>query len=209
MVYEVKTLLRGLPLRTSGKGFGAKGLRLPGHLRSYTYADKATFLRTATMDQSKATYISPKIDAKGMKFALVVSRFNSLVTKELLAGALDVIVRHGGREEDQTVIWAPGGFEIPLLAKAALERGGLDGVIALGCVMKGETTHNDFIMSEAAKGCASLSLQYNKPVSFGILSPETLEQALQRAGLKMGNKGAEAALAAIEVVATQKLLGKR
>jgi 6,7-dimethyl-8-ribityllumazine synthase len=141
-----------------------------------------------------------------MKFALVVSRYNALVTKELLNGALDAIERHGGSAGDQVVIWAPGSFEIPLLVKAALDRGGIDGVIALGCVMTGATTHNEYIAGEVTKGCAMLSLEYNKPVSFGVLTPNTLEQALERSGMKMGNKGAEAALAAIEVVALQRLL---
>ena len=143
-----------------------------------------------------------------MKFAIVVSRYNALVTKELLAGALDTIERLGGSVAEQTIIWAPGGYEIPILVKAALEKGGFDGVIALGCVMKGATTHDQYIAAEVAKGCASLSLQYNKVVSFGVLTPETLEQALERAGLKMGNKGAEAALAAIEVVLTQRAIAK-
>lgn len=154
----------------------------------------------------QAKNISATMDAKGLKFALIVSRYNSFVTKELLEGALDTVVRHGGTIEDQTVIWAPGGFEIPILVKAALDKGSFDGVIALGCVMKGETPHNDYIAAEVSKGLASLSLQYGKPVSFGVLTPESMEQAIQRAGLKMGNKGAEAALAAIEVAQLQKLI---
>ncbi|CAN5390360.1 6,7-dimethyl-8-ribityllumazine synthase [soil metagenome] len=158
------------------------------------------------MNQRKPTEISAPLNAKGMKFAIVVSRFNAFVTKELLSGALDAIERLGGSAGDQLVVWAPGGFEIPLIAKTLLEKGGIDGVIALGCVMKGATPHDQYIAAEAAKGCSMLALQYSKPVSFGILTPETLEQALERAGMKMGNKGSEAAIAAIEVVALQKLL---
>lgn len=149
---------------------------------------------------------SAPLNANGLRFAIVVSRWNSLVTKELLGGALDALVRHGGRAEDQIVVWAPGSFEIPLVVKAVLERGGIDGVIALGCVMKGSTTHNEHIAGEVTKGIAMLSLEYGLPVSFGVLTPDTMEQALDRAGMKMGNKGAEAALAAVEMVRLQALL---
>ena len=160
------------------------------------------------MDQ-KPTQFSAPLDASGLKFAIVVSRWNALVTKELLGGALDAIERHGGSVADQIVVWAPGSFEIPLVIKAVLERGGIDGVIALGCVLKGQTTHNDHIAAEVTKGIGMLSLQYNLPVAVGILTPDTLEQALDRAGMKMGNKGAEAALAAVEVARLQKMLAAR
>lgn len=153
-------------------------------------------------------HISAKMDASGLRFAIVVSRYNSLVTKELLAGALDVIERHGGNPAEQTVVWAPGGFEIPLLVREVLETKKFDGVIALGCVMRGQTPHNEYIASEVAKGLASLALQYGKPVSFGVLTPDTLEQALERSGLKMGNKGAEAALAAMESALLQRAIAK-
>jgi 6,7-dimethyl-8-ribityllumazine synthase len=143
-----------------------------------------------------------------MKFAIVVSRYNTLVTKELLGGALDAIERNGGSPQDQLVVWAPGAFEIPILVRAVLEKGGFDAVIALGCVMAGETTHNDYIANEVTKGCGHLSLQYGVPVSFGVLTPNTLEQALNRAGMKMGNKGAESALAAIEAVAAIRAIAK-
>ncbi len=158
------------------------------------------------MLSTKAKHVSASLDAKGLKFALVVSRYNSLVTKELLDGALDAIERHGGDVAQQTVIWTSGSFEIPLVVKAALDKGGFDGVIALGCVMKGETPHNDYLANEVVKGLANLSLEYTKPISFGVLTPDTMEQALNRAGLKMGNKGSEAALAAIETAQVQRLL---
>lgn len=150
--------------------------------------------------------ISAPLDASGLRLALVVSRYNALVTDQLLAGALDAILRHGGREEDQLLLWAPGAFEIPLLVRGVLERGGIDGVVALGCVMKGETPHNDHIAAEVVKGIGTLSLQYGVPVGFGVLTPHTLEQALHRAGAKMGNKGAEAALAVIESARALRML---
>ncbi len=160
------------------------------------------------MAESKYKEISAPLDAKGLKLALVVSRYNSLICKELLSGAIDAIVRHGGREADLKVIWAPGGFEIPILVKAVLDKGGVDGVITLGCVLKGETPHNDHISNEVVKGVSSLSLEYGVPVGFGVLTPNTLEQALNRAGVKMGNKGAEAALAVIEAAQAIKLIKK-
>lgn len=143
--------------------------------------------------------IQVRLDASGLRFGIVVSRFNSLITEELLKGALDTIMRLGGDAEEQTVVRVPGSWELPLAAKALIERGGIDGVIALGCVMKGETTHNDTISGEAAKALGSLAMEKGVPVSFGVLTPSTTEQALERAGLKMGNKGSEAAEAAIEM----------
>ncbi len=142
--------------------------------------------------------ISANLDASGLRFAIVVSRYNALVTKELLAGALDAIARHGGNTAHQTVVWTPGAFEIPVVASALLKKGGFDGVIALGCVMKGATTHDELIAHEVAKGLAQLSLEHGVPAGLGVLTPTSMEQALERAGMKMGNKGAEAALACIE-----------
>jgi 6,7-dimethyl-8-ribityllumazine synthase len=154
------------------------------------------------------THYSAHLDAKGLKFALVVSRYNGLVTKELLDGALDAIERHGGSRADQSVFWAPGAFEIPFIAKMALQHGNYDGVIALGCIMKGQTTNNDLIAGEVVKGLFAIGIEYDVAVGFGVLTPETLEQALDRAGMKMGNKGAEAALAAIEVARLALMLKK-
>ncbi|MDK2971096.1 MAG: 6,7-dimethyl-8-ribityllumazine synthase [Candidatus Sumerlaeota bacterium] len=155
-----------------------------------------------------ARIIEGTLEAKGLKFALVVSRFNSLVTEELLNGALDCLKRHGAKPDDQTVVRVPGGWELPVAVKAVLDKGGFDGVIALGCVMKGQTTHNDYIVSEAAKNLGVLGLQSGIPVTFGVLTPNTLEQALERAGLKLGNKGAEAAEAAIEMANVMKQIKK-
>ena len=145
--------------------------------------------------------IEGQLSAQGMKFAIVVSRFNSIITESLLAGALDTIERNGGKSDDQLVIKVPGGWEIPLAVKRILEtHKKIDGVIALGCVMRGQTTHNEYISAEAAKQIGGLSMDHNKPVSFGVLTPDTTEQALDRAGMKHGNKGCEAAAAAIEMV---------
>lgn len=147
------------------------------------------------------------LNADGMRFALIVSRFNSLVTQELLNGALDALKRHGASPDDQTVIWAPGSWELPMVTQKAIDRGGIDGVIVLGCVMQGQTTHNQYIAAEVSKGLAQLSLQARLPVTFGVLTPNSLEQALDRAGMKMGNKGSEAAEAAIEMVSLMKEIG--
>ncbi|MBI5153782.1 6,7-dimethyl-8-ribityllumazine synthase [Candidatus Poribacteria bacterium] len=144
--------------------------------------------------------ISGELNAAGMRFALVVSRFNSLVTQELLNGALDTLKRHGADPDEQTVLWAPGGWELPLVAQCAAKKGGVDGLIVLGCVMKGQTANNEYIANEIAKALGQLSLHHGIPVAYGVLTPNSLEQALERAGLKMGNKGAEAAAAAIEMV---------
>lgn len=151
--------------------------------------------------------IEGHLSAQGMKFAIVVSRFNSMITESLLAGALDTITRHGGKPDDQVVVYVPGGWEIPLAVKRVLEtQKKIDGVIALGCVMRGQTTHNEYISAEAAKQIEGLSLEHNKPVSFGVLTPDSTEQALERAGMKHGNKGSEAAAAAIEMVSLLKNL---
>jgi 6,7-dimethyl-8-ribityllumazine synthase len=152
--------------------------------------------------------IEGSLDAKGLKFALVVSRFNSLVTEELLKGALDTLTRHGANPEQQTIVRVPGGWELPVVVKAVLDKGGVDGVIALGCVMKGQTTHNDTIIAEASKGLGQLAMATGIPVTFGVLTPNSLEQALERAGLKMGNKGSEAAEAAIETANLLRKLAK-
>ncbi|HTR98893.1 MAG TPA: 6,7-dimethyl-8-ribityllumazine synthase [Bacteroidota bacterium] len=143
--------------------------------------------------------IEGKLQARGRSFGIIVSRFNSLVTEQLLAGAIDCLVRHGAEEGDITVVRCPGSFEIPQVARRLAERGRLDAVICLGCVIRGETPHFDYIAAEVAKGVGQISLQTDTPVAFGVLTTETLEQALERAGAKAGNKGWDAALSAIEL----------
>jgi 6,7-dimethyl-8-ribityllumazine synthase len=153
----------------------------------------------------KYNIIEGSFDAKGRKFALIASRFNDLITKNLVEGAVDIFTRHGVIAEDITVYRVPGAFEIPLACKKAAASGKYDAVVALGAVIRGSTPHFDFVANEVAKGVALVSLETGLPVIFGILTTDSIEQALERAGTKNGNKGADAALSAIEMV---NLLGK-
>ncbi len=148
------------------------------------------------------------LNAEGLKFAIAVSRFNSFITERLLEGALDCLLRHGCREEDVEVFKAPGAFELPLLAQK-LAKADYDAVIVLGAVIRGETSHFDYVAAEVSKGVASVSLEAEKPVIFGVLTTDTVEQAIDRAGAKAGNKGWEAALAAIEMVNLLKGMERR
>jgi 6,7-dimethyl-8-ribityllumazine synthase len=145
------------------------------------------------------TEINGNLSAEGLKFGIVVGRFNDLITNKLLEGALDCIVRHGGSENDITVVRVPGSFEIPLVAKKMAKTGNYDAVICLGAVIRGSTPHFEYVASEVTKGIALVSLETEIPVSYGILTTDTIEQAVERAGTKMGNKGFDAALSAIEM----------
>ncbi|MCW5941483.1 MAG: 6,7-dimethyl-8-ribityllumazine synthase [Fimbriimonadaceae bacterium] len=145
------------------------------------------------------TRIEGRLDAAGKRFAVVVSRWNEQVTKELLEGALDEFRRHG--DPEVVVVQTPGTWETPVAAKALLDRGGLAGLVALGCILQGGTAHAGILAGDVGSALMHLQTQYGVPVSWGILTPDTQEQALDRAGLKMGNKGREAALAAIETAA--------
>lgn len=136
----------------------------------------------------------------GKAFGIIVSRFNSFITKRLLDGAIDALVRHGVKEEDIDVFWVPGSYEIPMAALKVAQSAKYDAVICLGAVIRGETPHFDYIASESAKGIAQVGLSTGVPTVYGIITTETLEQAINRAGAKTGNKGAEAALSAIETV---------
>ena len=139
------------------------------------------------------------LSAEKMKAALVVSRFNDLITKELLEGAIDCLKRHGANEDDIHVYWVPGAMEIPSIARAIVNSGKFDGVICLGAVIRGATPHFDVVAAESSKGVARLSMDSGIPVIFGILTTDTIEQALERAGTKSGNKGWDAALNMIEM----------
>ena len=145
--------------------------------------------------------IEGKLVGKGLCFAIVVSRFNGFITKELLSGALDALKRHQVEEEDIRIVWVPGAFELPLIAKriALKSTGEVDALICLGAVVRGSTPHFEYVASETAKGIASASMETGLPMSFGVLTADSLEQAIERAGTKMGNKGADAALSAIEM----------
>jgi 6,7-dimethyl-8-ribityllumazine synthase len=140
------------------------------------------------------------LDATGARFGLVVSRFNDLLTGRLLEGAVDCLIRHGARDEDITVVKVPGSWEIPFVAERLAASGKHDAVIALGVLIRGATPHFDYIAAEAAKGLAHASMTTGVPVAFGVLTTDTLEQAIERAGSKAGNKGWQAAQAAIEMV---------
>jgi 6,7-dimethyl-8-ribityllumazine synthase len=139
------------------------------------------------------------LDARGFKFALIVSRFNSFITDRLLDGALDTLRRHGAADDDLEVIRVPGSWEMPVVAGEIARLKKHDAIIALGCVVRGETPHFDYVAGEAAKGLGQVAAQTGVPVAFGVLTTNTLEQATDRAGAKSGNKGADAAMSAIEM----------
>ncbi len=145
----------------------------------------------------------------GLRIGIVVSRFNELITSRLLEGALGTLRRHGVADDDITVAWVPGAFELPLIATHLAKSGELDAVIALGCVIRGATTHYDYVCNQAAQGVARASHETGLPVIFGVITTETLEQAQDRAGAKVGNKGADAALAAIETANLLKAIAVR
>jgi 6,7-dimethyl-8-ribityllumazine synthase len=144
--------------------------------------------------------IDGPLDAKGLKIALIASRFNEFVTAKLVDGALDCLIRHGADPKNLTVVKVPGSFELPQVAARLAGQGKNDAIVALGCLIRGETPHFDLIASEAAKGLAQVGVSSGVPVSFGVLTCDTMEQAIDRAGGKAGNKGWDAALAAIEMV---------
>ncbi|WP_315067462.1 6,7-dimethyl-8-ribityllumazine synthase [uncultured Clostridium sp.] len=137
--------------------------------------------------------------SQGLKFGIVVGRFNEFIGGKLLEGALDGLKRHGANEEDIDIAWVPGAFEIPLVAKKMAKNPKYDAVICLGAVIKGATSHYDYVCSEVSKGIAHVSLESEKPVIFGVLTTNTIEQAIERAGTKAGNKGYECAVSAIEM----------
>jgi 6,7-dimethyl-8-ribityllumazine synthase len=144
---------------------------------------------------------------KGKRFGIVVSRFNDFLTKELLSGALDCLTRHGVRLEDVEIAWVPGGFELPLGAKLMTNHK-VDGIIALAVLIRGETPHFDFIASQVSRGLEMLALESEIPVAFGVITADSTEQAMERSGIKEGNKGFQAALSAIEMVNLKEELGK-
>jgi len=145
---------------------------------------------------------------KGKSFGIAVSRFNDFITKKLLDACIDTLIRHGGKDEDIDVAWVPGAFEVPLIAKKMATSKKYDAVICLGTVIRGETPHFDYLASEVAKGVASVGLDTNIPVIFGVITADNLEQAIKRAGSKGGNKGRDAAISAIEMVNLLNVISK-
>ena len=141
-----------------------------------------------------------KLNAKGFRFGIVVSRFNSFITERLLEGAMDALKRHGADEKQITVYKVPGAFEIPLIAKLLAKKKEIDAIICLGTVIKGATPHFQYVASEVTKGIAQASLEIEKPIAFGVITSDSIEQAIERAGTKSGNKGYDAATSAIEMV---------
>lgn len=148
------------------------------------------------------------LDATGMRLGIVVGRFNAVVTRRLLDGAVEALVGHGARESDIVVAWVPGSFEIPLAARQLVERREVDGVVCLGAVIRGDTPHFDLVAGGAASGISSVSGATGRPATLGLITAENLEQAMDRAGGRHGNKGAEAALAAVEMVSLLRSLGR-
>ena len=144
--------------------------------------------------------ISAKLEAGPHQFALVVARFNEFITSRLVDGAIDALVRHGADRENITQVWVPGAFELPLVAQKLARSGEYAAVICLGCLIRGHTPHFDYIASECTKGIAQVGLASDVPATFGVITADSLEQAIERAGSKGGNKGADAALAAVEMV---------
>jgi 6,7-dimethyl-8-ribityllumazine synthase len=155
-----------------------------------------------------AKIIEGALQAKGLKMGIVVSRFNDFITSKLLEGSIDVLIRHGASDKDIEVVKVPGAFEIPFAAKLMVQKGSYDAVICLGAVIRGATPHFDYISAEATKGIGVIAMQSPIPVLYGVLTTDTIEQAIERAGTKAGNKGAEVTLGAIEMVNLCKQLGK-
>ncbi|GAB5045633.1 6,7-dimethyl-8-ribityllumazine synthase [Thermodesulfovibrio sp. TK110] len=143
--------------------------------------------------------IEGKLDAHGLKFGIVVSRFNEFITSRLLEGAIDALIRHGACETDIEIVRVPGSFEIPIITKKLAQSGKFNAIICLGSLIRGATPHFDYIAAEVSKGIALVGLETGIPVSFGIITADTIEQAIERAGSKSGNKGWDAAMVAIEM----------
>ena len=141
-----------------------------------------------------------KLNAKGLKFAIVAARFNEFIVNKLVTGCEDCLLRHEAAAEDITLAWVPGAFEIPLAAQKLAETGKYDAIICLGAVIRGATPHFDYVCAEASKGVAQVGMKFDMPVIFGVLTTENIQQAIERAGTKAGNKGVDCAMAAMEMV---------
>ncbi len=155
------------------------------------------------MKEVKGSLIS-----QGKRYGIVISRFNEFISSRLLSGAVDTLLRHGVKEEEIEIYWIPGSFEVPMAASKVAQKKDIDGIICLGTLIRGDTPHFDYIAKEVSKGIAEVSLRSGKPVIFGIITADTLEQAIERAGTKAGNKGRDAALAVIEMVNLLENIGR-
>ncbi|MBO5822863.1 MAG: 6,7-dimethyl-8-ribityllumazine synthase [Lentisphaeria bacterium] len=160
------------------------------------------------LNKNAGTVYEGTLDAKGLKFGIVCGRFNDFFVSRLLSGAIDAIVRHGGNADDVSVAYVPGSYEIPFAVKQMVQRGEFDAVMALGVVIQGATPHASYINSEVAKGLAQISLESGVPVTYGMITADNLEQAIERSGTKAGNKGVDAALAAIEMANLSRVMKK-
>ena len=149
------------------------------------------------------------LSAKGLKFAVIVGRFNDFISERLLEGALDTLLRSGASSDDIEIVKVPGTFEMPVAAKTLAKRGGSDAIICIGGVIRGDTPHSDYVAGMAARGVSKVSLDYECPVAFGVITADSLEQAIERAGAKSGNKGRDAALTAIEMANLLKAIGRK
>lgn len=159
------------------------------------------------MLEAKITKLDGNLDAQGLRFAIVVSRFNSFITERLLAAAVDALERAGATKEDVVVVHVPGAFELPIISKKLAASGKFDALVAIGCVLRGETAHYDYVCSETSRGLQLAQMDTGVPVMFCVLTCDSLEQAIDRAGLKGGNKGFEAGLGAIEMARLSRKLG--
>jgi len=162
--------------------------------------------QSTNINKGKVMLFEGQLSGNGLKFAIVISRFNEFITSKLLGGALDGLKRHGVNESDIDIAWVPGAFEISLISKKLALTGKYNAIIALGAVIRGSTSHYDYVCNEVAKGIASVSLHHEVPVAFGILTTENIEQAIERAGSKAGNKGYEAAVTGIEMANLIKII---
>ena len=153
--------------------------------------------------------IQGNLNASELKFAIIAGRFNDFISERLLEGAIDTLIRSGAREEDIDIVKVPGAFEMPVIARTLADRGTYDAILCLGCIIRGSTPHFEYIASETAKGIAKVSLESKCPVSFGVITADSLEQAIERAGTKAGNKGRDAALSAIEMANLLRMLNKK
>ena len=166
-------------------------------------------LKVEPVPETAVSGIAGKLDASGRRFAIVVSRFNSFITERLLLSACDGLIRTGAAEKDIDVVRAPGAFEIPSAARALASTGKYDSIICIGCLLRGDTAHYDVIVNEVTRGIGQSAQETGVPHAFGVLTCDTLEQAIDRAGLKMGNKGFEAALAAVEMASLKTAIGSQ